>query len=172
MTSAYIALGSNLGDPQRQLYNAVKALQLLPDTQLERVSSVYHSAAIGPGIQPDYLNAAALLHTELTALALLDALQQIEAEQDRVRDLRWGPRTIDLDLLLYGDTAITSSRLTVPHPRMQQRNFVLYPLREISCDDLLLPDGKRLDTLLKKCPEHGLVKTQIRLTAHTLTHCN
>lgn len=170
MTAAYVALGSNLGDPQCRLDSALAALQSLPHTQLERVSSIYRSAAIGPGIQPDYLNAVALLHTQLTPLSLLDALQQIEADQDRVRDVRWGPRTLDLDLLLYADKTMTSPRLTLPHPRMQQRNFVLYPLREISCDDLLMPDGTRLDALLAQCSECGLVKTQLHLSAYTLTH--
>ena len=170
MTPAYVALGSNLGDPERQLCNAVSALQLLPKTQLERASSVYRSLAIGPGSQPDYLNAVVLLHTRLKPLALLDALQQIETEQDRVREVRWGARTIDLDLLLYGDRTITSPRLNIPHPRMQDRNFVLYPLREISHDDFVLPDGKNLDGLLTQCSEDGLMKTQLRLLAHTFAH--
>ena len=91
--------------------------------------------------------------TKLSPIALLDAMQQIEQEQGRVRDIRWGPRTLDLDLLLYGDMKITSPTLTVPHPRMQQRNFVLYPLREISDTNLVLPDGSDLDTLLRQCPD-------------------
>ncbi len=90
-------------------------------------------------------------------------MQQIEQQQGRVRDVRWGPRTLDLDLLLYGDLNITSLQLTVPHPRMQQRDFVLYPLREISGTNLVLPDGSDLDTLLQHCPGNGLVKTRYQL---------
>jgi 2-amino-4-hydroxy-6-hydroxymethyldihydropteridine diphosphokinase len=163
MTPAYIALGSNLRRPQSQLGKAVAALAVLPHTQLVRVSSVYRSAAVGPGAQPDYLNAVLLLATKLAPMALLDAMQQIELDQGRVRDTRWGPRTLDLDLLLYGDIKITSSRLIVPHPRMQQRDFVLYPLREISDTNLVLPDGSDLDTLLQHCPADNLVRTQYQL---------
>jgi len=163
MTSAYIALGSNLCQPQSQLNKAVAALEQLPDTELVRVSSVYRSAAVGPGAQPDYLNAVLLLATTLSPLALLAAMQHIEQQQGRVRDVRWGPRTLDLDLLLYGDLTLTSLQLTVPHPRMQQRDFVLYPLREISGTNLALPDGSDLDTLLQHCPANGLVKTRYQL---------
>jgi 2-amino-4-hydroxy-6-hydroxymethyldihydropteridine diphosphokinase len=163
MTSAYIALGSNLSGPQSQLQQAVVALEVLPDTTLVRVSSIYRSIAVGPGTQPDYLNAVLLLETTQSPLALLDAMQQIEQEQGRVRDIRWGPRTLDLDLLLYGEMKIASLPLTVPHPRMQQRNFVLYPLREISDTNLVLPEGPDLDTLLRQCPSNGLVKTRYQL---------
>jgi 2-amino-4-hydroxy-6-hydroxymethyldihydropteridine diphosphokinase len=169
MTPAYIALGSNLRRPQNQLQKAVAALEMLPDTRLVRVSSIYRSAAVGPGTQPDYLNAVLLLDTKLSPLALLDAMQHIEQEQGRVRDIRWGPRTLDLDLLLYGEVKITSLTLTVPHPRMQQRNFVLYPLREISDTELVLPDGSDLDTLLRQCPLNGLVKTRYQLRTNQRT---
>lgn len=163
MTPAYVAMGSNLGRPQQQLSMAVAALAVLPDTQLVRVSSIYRSNAVGPGKQPDYLNAVLLLTTNLSALALLEAMHQIEHAQGRIREVHWGPRTLDLDLLLYGDKKITSSKLTVPHPRLQQRNFVLYPLREISDTNLVMPDGADLDSLLRLCPDDGLVKTRYRL---------
>jgi len=163
MTPVYVALGSNLRNPESQLRSAVVALEALPDTRLDRVSSIYRSAAVGPGEQPDYLNAVILLATRLTPAALLDALQQIEQDQGRIRDTRWGPRTLDLDILLYGDLQVTSVRLTIPHPRMQQRDFVLYPLREISNTNLVLPDGSDIDTLLRQCPTDGLVKTQFQL---------
>ena len=163
MTPAYIALGSNLCDPLHQLRNAVAALEMLPDTQLQRVSSIYRSTAVGPGAQPDYLNAVLLLTTRLTPTALLDAMQRIELDQGRVRDVHWGARTIDLDLLLYGDMIISSSRLTVPHPRMEQRDFVLLPLREISDDNFALPDGSNLDSLLQHCPGNSLEKTRYPL---------
>jgi 2-amino-4-hydroxy-6-hydroxymethyldihydropteridine diphosphokinase len=163
MTPAYIALGSNLGRPQSQLRKAVNALEMLPDTELVRHSSIYRSAAVGPGPQADYLNAVVLLDTLLPPLALLAAMQHIEQQQGRVRDVRWGPRTLDLDLLLYGDQTITGLALTVPHPRMEQRDFVLYPLREISDTNLVLPNGSDLDTMLQRCPDNGLVKTAYQL---------
>lgn len=166
MTLAYIALGSNLSQPRNQLHKAVTALEALPRTRLEKVSSVYRSAAVGPGNQPDYLNAVALIVTKLDPSDLLDALQRIERDQGRIRDIRWGPRTLDLDLLLYGDRILNSPRLTLPHPQMRVRNFVLYPLREISGGDLLLPDGTDIEVLLTACPVNGLVKTRCRLRAN------
>ncbi len=171
MIPAYIALGSNLGDPESQLRSAVGALQALSRCVLDQVSSVYRSAALGPGEQPDYLNAVVRLHTGLAPLALLDALQRIEQDQGRVRDTRWGPRTLDLDLLLYGREAITSQRLSIPHPRMLERHFVLYPLHEISGGDLLFPNGAKLETYLRQCPREGLVKSPRRLSARPGTHC-
>ena len=164
MTPAYIALGSNLCHPYDQLSTAVRALEALPDIQLLRVSSIYRSAAVGPGTQPDYLNAVLLLTTTLSPTALLDAMHAIEHAQGRVRDVHWGPRTLDLDLLLYGDEKISTAKLTVPHPRMQQRNFVLYPLREISRINMVLPNGSDLDALLQQCPDEGLSKTGYQLT--------
>ena len=158
MTPAYIALGSNLDNPERQLREAVAGLEKIPDSRLQRVSGIYRSSALGEENQPDYLNAVALLATDLSPISLLDALQAIEHQQGRVRDVVWGPRTLDLDLLLYGDQRIESARLSVPHPQMQQRNFVLYPLHEISDTNLALPDSMDLDTLLRKCPADGLVK--------------
>jgi 2-amino-4-hydroxy-6-hydroxymethyldihydropteridine diphosphokinase len=163
MTLAYVALGSNMRQPHIQLRRAVAALDALPRTHLEKVSSAYRSAAVGPGEQPDYLNAVALVATGLAPAQLLDALQQVERDQGRVRDVRWGPRTLDLDLLLYGDRIINTAQLTIPHPRLRQRHFVLYPLWEISGAELVLPEGTRLDTLLQDCPSTGLVKTRIRL---------
>ena len=163
MTPAYIALGSNLRHPHSQLRKAVSALQSLPETQLQKLSSIYRSAAVGPGTQPHYLNAVALIATNLSPMVLLDAMQQIEQDQGRVRAVHWGPRTLDLDLLLYGDRTITSPRLTVPHPQLSQRHFVLYPLHEISDSGLVLPDGTALETLLQQCPEDGLVRTQLQI---------
>lgn len=170
MTSAYIAMGSNLNNPPRQLRAALRALQALPDSRLSKVSSVYRSAAVGPGTQPDYLNAVVLLMTRLSPLHLLDALQQIERDQHRVRGVRWGPRTLDLDLLLYGEQEIASARLTVPHPGMAQRHFVLYPLREISDAYLQMPGGTTLETLLRHCPKDGLTKTRHQLKATPAAH--
>jgi len=163
MTPAYIALGSNLQQPEQQLRGAIAALEALPGSRIEKVSAIYRSPAVGPGEQPDYLNAVLRLDTSLAPLELLDALQQIERDQGRVRDVRWGPRTLDLDILLYGGQQIATARLTVPHPAMYRRNFVLYPLAEICGDNLLLPDGKVLGTLVTACPRGSLVKTGLQL---------
>jgi 2-amino-4-hydroxy-6-hydroxymethyldihydropteridine diphosphokinase len=162
MTAAYIALGSNLQDPLKQLRNAVAAINRVPDSRVERSSSIYRSAPLGPGAQPDYLNAVLLLATALPPLRLLDALQQIEQAQGRVRGVRWGARTLDLDILLYGDQKIDDPRLTIPHPAMEQRNFVLYPLFEISDANLVLPGGAVLDTLVAACPGNNLEKTSLQ----------
>ena len=164
MTPAYIALGSNMQNPAQQLRCAVNALNHLPDSRVEKTSSVYRSAAVGPGTQPDYLNAVLLLATDLPPIPLLDALQQIELDQGRVRSVRWGPRTLDLDLLLYGDLQINTARLTIPHAAMNQRNFVLYPLSEISDTTLALPDGTNLRTLIAGCPADNLLKTDLQLS--------
>ena len=166
MIPAYIALGSNLQGPVSQLRQAVAALRTLPDTQFLRSSSIYRSAAVGPGAQPDYLNAVALMATTLAPLALLDALQQIERAQGRTRGERWGPRTLDLDLLLYGDQQVDTARLTIPHPAMRQRNFVLYPLLEVGHSNLVLPDGTVLGTLVAACSRDNLVKTNLPLERH------
>lgn len=163
MTPAYIALGSNLEDPARQLRQAVTAIGALPDSVIESISSVYDSAAVGPGTQPNYLNAVLQLNTTLPPLDLLDALQDIELRQGRVRSERWGARTLDLDIVLYGDQQIDGERLIVPHPAMAQRNFVLQPLTEIAGDNLLLPDGTVLGTLVAACPGGGLARTPLRL---------
>lgn len=156
MTPAYVGLGANLADPLAQLRAATLALSDMPQSQLAAVSPVYRSAAVGPGEQPDYLNAVAMLATTLPPLDLLDALQAIESRQGRVRDVRWGARTLDLDLLLYGDLVTDSERLTLPHPRLAQRNFVLLPLADIAPANLMLPDGRDLDTLIRACPPGAL----------------
>ena len=154
----YIGLGANLAQPLAQLQQAVAALRLLPASQLITVSSFYGSKPMGPQDQPDYVNAVAALDTELPAETLLDALQLIEQQQGRQRkDERWGPRTLDLDILLYGDDIINSERLTVPHYGLKQREFVLYPLAEIA-PNLSLPDGTVLSSLLAQVPLNGLQK--------------
>ena len=150
----YIGLGSNLADPAEQLRNAVKALAQLPGSTLAAVSSFYVSDSLLPG-QPRFTNAVAALDSSLTPLALLDALQAIELDQGRERHERWGPRTLDLDILLFGDQVIDEPRLKVPHYHMQARPFVLYPLAELA-PDLHLADGRELSRLLADCPFIGL----------------
>lgn len=154
MERAYIGLGSNLAEPAEQLRQALAALQQLPRTCLAAVSSFYVSDSLLPG-QPRYTNAVAALDTELQPLQLLDALQAIELGQGRERAERWGPRTLDLDILLFGNQQIDEPRLRVPHYQMHLRAFVLYPLAELAAD-LELPDGRPLGELLAACPFEGL----------------
>lgn len=148
---AYIGLGSNLEAPERQVRRALAELAALDQTELEQASPLYWSAPLGPPGQPEFVNAAVRLRTRLEPLALLDALQSIELGHERVRGERWGPRTLDLDLLLYGNEQIDSDRLIVPHPRLHERRFVLRPLVDIE-PDLRLPDGRRVAELLAQCP--------------------
>src|SRR6056297_472752 len=164
MIPAYIALGSNLGQPLQQLRRAVTAIAALPASDVSRVSSVYRSAPIGPSDQPDYLNAVLCLRTLLGPHRLLDELQAIEARQGRERLERWGPRTLDLDLLLYGTETIADERLTLPHPRMHERDFVLFPLREISAAGMTLPDGSDLELLAQKCPGNKLSRLECQVS--------
>lgn len=147
MTQVYVALGANLADPIKQLNQAVVELGHLTGKDQVIVSSYYSSTPMGDIIQPDYVNAVAGFQTELTPLDLLDALQAIENRQGRVREQRWGPRTLDLDLLLYGNQMINTPRLTVPHYGMKQRDFVLVPLAEIATN-LVLPTGEPLNDLV------------------------
>lgn len=156
MVLAYIGLGSNLENPLEQVCRAFQELDALAGTRLLARSSLYQSRAIGPA-QPDYINAVAQLETRLQPLDLLDALQAIEQTHQRVRIEHWGPRTLDLDLLLYGNETIQHPRLNVPHPYLPQRGFVLYPLADIDLA-LQLPDGQPLQALLNQCPFEGLVR--------------
>lgn len=157
---AWIGLGSNLEDPLAQVSTALQELTQLPDTTLAACSSLYRSDPVGPPGQPDYINAVAALDTRLEPEALLDALQAIEQMHQRVRKIHWGPRTLDLDLLLYGDQVISTPRLTVPHAYMTERNFVLWPLAELA-PELILPDGRPLNTLLQHCPMGTLEKISL-----------
>lgn len=132
---AYVGLGSNLDDPLQQIEKAVAALDALPLTKVRRQSSRYCTAPWGMAAQPDFINAVVELETSLNADDLLDALLDVERKLGRRRDgERWGPRVIDLDLLLHGDQSLRSDRLELPHPRMADRAFVLVPLAEIACD--------------------------------------
>jgi 2-amino-4-hydroxy-6-hydroxymethyldihydropteridine diphosphokinase len=129
--TAFIGIGANLGDPVRAVREAIAHLAQLPATRLVRSSSLYRTAPHEAG-GPDYVNAVARVTTSLEPLALLDALQQLEAQAGRERPYRNAPRTLDLDVLLYGDEHIDTARLAVPHPRMTERAFVLVPLAEIA----------------------------------------
>jgi 2-amino-4-hydroxy-6-hydroxymethyldihydropteridine diphosphokinase len=149
--TAYIGLGSNLQDPLSQLQQAVNALREQPSTNQLVLSPLYRSAPLGTSDQPDYLNAVVALTTELGPEALLDHLQSIEQHQGRLRTRRWGPRTVDLDILLYGDRVQATPRLTIPHPRLHERAFVLYPLWDVT-PTLVVPGLGSLRALLERCP--------------------
>ena len=156
MSTVFIAVGSNLADPVTQANDAIEALKQLPKSQFKQSSNLYSSTPMGPQDQPDYINAVVEITTELTPLELLDCTQAIGQEQGRVRkDERWGPRTLDLDIVLYGNEVMDSERLTVPHYGMKEREFVLYPLAEIA-PNLTLPCGTRLEDLLKVVEQNGL----------------
>lgn len=148
MTRVYLALGSNLADPLHQVDAALAALDTLPQTTRVATSSLYRTPPYGPPDQPDYLNAVVALETDLAAETLLDHTQRIEREHGRVRKAeRWGPRTLDLDILLFGDAVINTPCLTVPHYDMHNRAFMLLPLLEIA-PQLTLPDGTPLAPVL------------------------
>lgn len=157
MSRAFIALGSNLNHPLEQLDRAIGALRSNRHCRLDAVSPWYRSAAVGPGSQPDYINAVLALTTELEPLPLLDLLQAQEDRQGRVRKQRWGARTLDLDLLLYDELQLTLPRLQLPHPRLTQRNFVLYPLHDIA-PGLTLPDGTSIASLIAQANAEGLTR--------------
>jgi 2-amino-4-hydroxy-6-hydroxymethyldihydropteridine diphosphokinase len=148
--AVYIGLGSNLANPRSQLENALQELDNLPETMVTAASSLYESAPMGPADQPDYLNAVACIATALEPLALLDALQALELVHQRLRQQHWGPRTLDLDILLYGERVIDEERLQVPHPHMHKRSFVLQPLLEIS-PEIAIPGRGAAAGWLPRC---------------------
>ncbi|MBX2807926.1 MAG: 2-amino-4-hydroxy-6-hydroxymethyldihydropteridine diphosphokinase [Cellvibrionaceae bacterium] len=153
----FIGLGSNLDKPNQQIERALKQLQQLPKSRGLRCSPWYQSRALGPGTQPDYINAVASLKTTLQPLDLLSALQKIEDCQGRQRTIRWGARTLDLDILLYNAARVNSSKLQLPHPELEKRNFVLLPLYDLA-PDLILPNGVPLMRAVKDCDHSGISK--------------
>lgn len=138
ISAAYIGLGSNLGDRAGNLQTALSELAQMPTINITQVSSLYETAPVGVTEQPEFVNAVAALETTLTPLELLGVFLHLENKIGRVRTVRWGPRVIDLDLLLYGSERIALPELTVPHPRLHERAFVLVPLAEIA-PNLALP---------------------------------
>ena len=156
LITTYIGLGSNLADPAGQIKSARAEISALAHVQELAFSHLYHSPPMGPQDQPDYVNAVMAIATTLPALDLLHSLQRIEHEQGRVRTgERWGARTLDLDLLLYGDQQIDVPELIVPHVGISERAFVLYPLFEIA-PQLRIPGKGKLADLLTQCPLDGL----------------
>ncbi len=157
MTPAYVALGANLGDAQATVRAAFDALETLSETRVLRRSSLYRTAPVGLADQPDFINAVAAIETALAPDALLSALLAIENRFGRVRRDRNGPRTLDLDLLLYGEQCIDSPQLTLPHPRLHLRAFVLCPLAEIA-PDLPLPGRGSVAAWLPAVANQGIVR--------------
>lgn len=156
MITSYILLGSNLEEPLKQVETALEEIQKIPNSQMIATSRFYRSKALGPSEQPDYINVVTALNTELSAHQLLEHLQSIENKHGRVRTTRrWGPRTLDLDLLLYGNRVIHTPKLIVPHPELKNRNFVLFPLADIA-KDLTFPDGEALTSALQRHTMDGL----------------
>ena len=153
--TVYIGLGSNLDNPLQQVSLAVEEIAATAGCTLSKQSSWYQSKAVGPGEQPDYINGVIELHTQLEPLALLRALQSIEQAHQRKRELKWGARTLDLDILVYGDQACDDAILTIPHPQLTNRDFVLVPLAEIA-PNLALPNHKSLKELGQNCPKSTL----------------
>lgn len=156
MACAYIGLGSNLGEPAEQLRQAFEALSLVDGIEDIQSSPWYQSPAVGPGEQPDYVNAVAKIRTPLPPAMLLAAMQAIENQQGRVRNIRWGARTLDLDVLLYDDLIMHTDVLTIPHPEIANRSFVLKPLHDLA-PDLYLPNVAPVAELLAACGSRDLV---------------
>jgi 2-amino-4-hydroxy-6-hydroxymethyldihydropteridine diphosphokinase len=157
----FIAAGSNLGDTLAHLEFGLERMQKAPGCRVVRVSPWYRSTAIGPGQQDDYINGVIELRTTRQPLSLLDQLQDIEAAAGRERSVRWGPRTLDLDLLLYADIRTQGARLTLPHPRLAERNFVVYPLYDLA-PSLVLPGGTPLARLRRELGTRGIRRLDIR----------
>lgn len=157
---AYVGLGSNLEDPVQQVRAGLEALARIPRTRLVARSHLYLNPPMGPPGQPDFVNAVAGLLTCLSAEALLGEMQAIEDAQGRRRDgARWGPRILDLDLLLFGSVCMDGERLTLPHPGLPERAFVLTPLREIA-PALRTPDGSSVARMATALGDAGLQRLQ------------
>ncbi|MCC5797309.1 MAG: 2-amino-4-hydroxy-6-hydroxymethyldihydropteridine diphosphokinase [Methylophaga sp.] len=155
----FIGLGSNLDDPAAQVQSALQALNDLPDSQLIQSSSLYKSPPMGPQDQPDYINAVAEIETALSADELLQQLQELEQAHGRIRRRHWGERTLDLDILLYGQLQTADATLTIPHPGIALRPFVLYPLAELA-PNLSVPGLGNVAELCLHCPTDGLEKME------------
>lgn len=153
----FVGLGSNVGGPRSQVTKALRELNRLPGTRLVAHSPLYRSGPMGPPDQPDYINAVARLETRLSPVSLLRCLQHLERRHGRVRScVRWGPRTLDLDILLFGDRRVRTHELRVPHPGIPVRDFVLFPLRDVG-PTLSIPGYGRIRDLVVRCPRGELI---------------
>jgi 2-amino-4-hydroxy-6-hydroxymethyldihydropteridine diphosphokinase len=163
---AYVGIGSNLEQPTMQVRRALTGLAVLPQTRLELASSLYRSVPIGSAAQPRYVNAVAALLTQLAAPPFYRLLRDLEIQLGRQPPReRWGPRLIDLDLLLFGEQTIEEPELTVPHPGIVQRNFVLYPLRDVA-PELWIPGCGRVATLAARVDPAGIWRLEDETTTH------
>lgn len=149
----YISFGSNIGDREYQINEALRKLEQIQDTKIKAVSSLYETAPVGGVVQNDFLNGAAIVETNLTPISFLNEIQRIELELGRERKIHWGPRTIDLDVLLMDDVVIEHERLKVPHPFMHERSFVLIPLAEIAPEAVHPVLNKKIKELVTMDPE-------------------
>ena len=163
--TAYLALGSNLGDRSQLLAAALAALAQNSHNRLTGASPVYETKAVGVTDQPDFLNLVISLETDFSPIALLDLCLATELELGRVRHERWGPRTIDIDVLLHGKSSLHDERLTLPHPRIKERAFVLAPLADLAPD--LLIGGESVHVLLTRADHSGVQRTDINLSLPT-----
>jgi len=159
MTIVYIGLGSNMESPKQQIKSAIKSIGEISAAQILKVSSLYSSKPMGPQNQNNYINSVAKIDTDLTPHELLECLQDIENQHGRIRKERWGPRTLDLDILIYGKEIIKDSNLTIPHPEIENRSFVLAPLVEID-RNCIIPDKGKAHDLLAIIDQEGLEITQ------------
>ncbi len=157
MAIVFLGLGSNLGDPKANLCEVVERLSTHPDMRLLRVSSLYLTAPIGYTDQPDFINAVAVVETDLEPSDLRTVTHDIENDMGRTRNFRWGPRVIDIDVLLYDSLVLSTSELTIPHPRMYERVFVMEPLAEVA-PDLVMPNGHTAAEVLSVLDDQGVVK--------------
>jgi 2-amino-4-hydroxy-6-hydroxymethyldihydropteridine diphosphokinase len=161
MTRIYLGLGANLGDPQTTLRDAIVSLQQLPSLTNVRYSSLYASKPMGPADQPDYVNAVLSADTDLSPFALLNLVHEVEQRYGRQRQRRWGERTLDIDILLFGAETVQHELLQIPHPGLCQRDFVLVPLLQLE-PTLSLPDGRLVAAVWQQLqasqPGHDLVK--------------
>lgn len=158
--TAYLGLGSNLDNPSQQILSAVREIATLHGVKEIALSPLYQTQPVGPQDQPDYINAVLRIETKLPPLKLLKQCQAIENRHGRVRLVHWGARTLDVDILLYGDQIIDFADLSIPHPELAKRAFVLYPLADVAPSDLLVPGKSNLSDLLAACPSSGIFRIE------------
>lgn len=156
VSHCFIGLGSNLAQPDAQLVKAIEHLEQIPETKVIKTSGFWRSKPLGPQDQPDFINAVAELHTSLEPYALLRCCQEIERLHQRVKERHWGPRTLDLDILIFGSTLLNTPELMIPHPGLTQRNFVLLPLQQVAPDILI--NDHNLDYWLQKTGITGITQ--------------
>jgi len=167
MKTVFLGLGSNLEQPILQIQEAVDRIRDIPGVTVQKLSSMYRSPPMGPQEQPDFVNAVAVIETNLSAKELLVFLQRIEDTQERDRSVeRWGPRTIDLDILLFGDESVETAELTIPHKGVKQRPFFVYPIAEIA-ENLVFPDGENIIDVKSRCPMAGLQVIKVSSSKET-----